>query len=122
MAGLHYGEWGGIGFRSTRLVGGGIEFGAPNQSRVPYIAVGYKGYSTLEALKKRLSETPQHQRPDGALVIESGVFVAPSCQATGALGLYGLAVEVMRLVRIVTSAEANIGEYVAAHVEPFKSA
>jgi uncharacterized protein DUF6602 len=102
---------------STRLMGSGIAFGLPSDSPVPYVAAAFTGYSSIETLKKKLDDTPPDRRPDGVLVIQSGAFVGPGCEAYGALGLYGLAVVLTNLVRAVSSAEADIGAYVAAHVK-----
>lgn len=63
--------------------------GAPSEY-IPSIAVGYTGHNAVEALQNRLDETPEAERPDAALVIQSGSFVAFGMTATGAFGLYGL--------------------------------
>lgn len=102
---------------STHLIAGGIEFGMSTETPVPYIAVGFTGYSNVDTLKQRLETTPVENRPDGALVIESGVFIGPSYQAYGAVGLFALAMVITNLVRAVTSAESDIAAYVAAKVE-----
>ena len=51
--------------------------------RVPSIAVGYTGYRTVQALKDRLETTLQPERPDAALVIESGCFVGFGMETSG---------------------------------------
>jgi hypothetical protein len=66
----------------TSSRGGGISFAAPTESDVPFIAVGYKGYSTLDALKQRLADTPAECRPNGALVVDSGVFIGRAVRRT----------------------------------------
>ena len=73
--------------------------------------------SALEALERRLADTPADRRPGGALVISSGAFVAPGCRAYGTAGLYGLAIVMTNLLRAVSSAETDLGAYIAAHVE-----
>lgn len=64
--------------------------GGPLSEHIPSIAVGYTGHNTVEALQNRLDETPEAERPDAALVIQSGSFVGFGMTATGAFGLYGL--------------------------------
>lgn len=69
---------------------------------IPCIAVGYKGHSTVEGLIERLNSTPEAERPDAALVIESGCFYGGGLQAIGSLGLYALCV-------VITDILTNIG-------------
>lgn len=102
---------------STKLVGGGIAFGAASSTPVPYVAVGYKGFANLESLKERLNNTKPKERPDAVLTIDSGVFMGLGVQAFGALGLFGLAAVLTNLFRAASSAETDLGAYVAAHVE-----
>jgi hypothetical protein len=102
---------------STQLIGGGIVFGAASSTPVPYIAVGYKGFASLESLKERLDKTDPTVRPDAVLTIESGVFVGPGAQAFGAVGLFGLAAVLTNMFRAASSADVDLGAYVAAHVE-----
>jgi hypothetical protein len=72
-----------------------------NPEKIPTYAVGYTGYQTLEGLKNRLASTPLDERPDGALVIESGCFVGLMGAVTGVWGLYGLVAELMAQVNDV---------------------
>jgi hypothetical protein len=101
---------------STSMIASGIAFGAPSVTPVPYIAVGYKGYKTLETIKSRMDATPPEKRPDAALVVESGAFVGAGAQAFGPVGLYALCIVITQMFRAVASAESDIGAYVAAHV------
>lgn len=101
----------------TTLGARGITFGQPSETPVPYIAVGYTGYASLATLDAKLAATPAEKRPDGVLVIDSGVFVGPGCRADGVFGLYGLAIVITNLLRAVSAADGDIGAYVAAHVE-----
>lgn len=100
---------------STSMISSGIAFGASSVTPVPYIAVGYKGYRTVEALKARLEATAPEARPYGALVVESGVFVSPTAEAFGSVGLYALCIVITQMFKAVASAETDIGAYVAAH-------
>lgn len=63
--------------------------GGPPDS-IPCIAVGYTGHRTIQGLTERLNATPELQRPDAALVIDSGCFSGYGLTAFGPLGLYAL--------------------------------
>jgi hypothetical protein len=79
---------------------------------IPVIAVGYMGHSTLDGLANRLSSTPEAERPDGALVIESGCFVGFGMTAHGPTGLYALALAVDVLFQQLISARPDLASYV----------
>lgn len=79
---------------------------------IPVIAVGYKGYCTLDGLKQRLSNTAESARPDGALVIDSGCFVDFGMEAHGPTGLYALALSIDVLFRQLISARPELERYV----------
>jgi hypothetical protein len=79
---------------------------------IPLIAVGYTGYASVDAIQKRLDTTPEPQRPDGALVIESGAFVGFGMTATGPFGLYALAVSIDFLLRHLVLAKPSLADYV----------
>lgn len=100
---------------TTTVSGASVGFGGATESRVPYIAVGYQGFRSIESLQHRLATTAENERPDAALVVESGVFVGQIGQAFGRVGLYGLAIQLMHMMRQVTSADFDIGAYVGAH-------
>ena len=74
-----------------------MAFGRPPSTRIPCVAVGYKGHNTIEGLRERLASTPEERQPDAALVIESGCFEGFGIWATGAAGLYALCVALIRL-------------------------
>jgi hypothetical protein len=85
-------------------------------SRIPFLAVGYRGPATGEALKHKLEGALENERPDGILVIESGAYSGCSlCSSTacasGAGGLLAFANDVAWLVRNVTWAAPKIGPY-----------
>lgn len=99
-----------IALNSTRM---DFEFFGPTASRIPSVAVGFTGYTTIAALEKRLLETPEEQRPDFTLVIESGAYVgglAPP--AAGEEGLFAFCADCSLLARNVLFAEPNLATYV----------
>lgn len=79
---------------------------------IPCIAVGYRGHSSVDALKQRLSTTPESERPDGALVIESGCFVGFGVTAYGPLGLYALCFAVNLVLAQLGFASPDLTRYV----------
>lgn len=93
-------------------VGGGLS------TQIPCYAVGYKGYTTVKALKRRIDSTPEERRPDGALVIESGCFVTfPDTNAYGIyaacenMGLYAFIWVLLDQISRVISARPDLAPY-----------
>ncbi len=90
-----------------------FEFLGPTTSRIPSVAVGFTGYNTIEALQKRLQDTPEDRRPDVALVVESGAYVgwqAPTgCSEEG---LFSFCVDCSLFARNVLFAEPDLAKYV----------
>ena len=78
---------------------------------IPCIAVGYTGHATIESLQERLDSTPIGERPDAALVIQSGSFVGFGMTATGALGLYGLCLAINVLFTQIGFATPDLTAY-----------
>lgn len=93
--------------RSIMTIGG-----APGP-RIPVFAVGYSGHQTLDGLRKRLDETPELERPDGALVIGSGLYTSPRIWGTGAAALYALAVDINRIFTSVAAAAPDLLAYLS---------
>lgn len=81
------------------------------ESNIPCIAVGYKGHATLEGLQQRLLSTPVNQRPDAALVVDSGCFVGFGLDATGPLGLYSLCMAINKIFERIGFASPNMRAY-----------
>jgi|SanBayMetagenome_1026888.scaffolds.fasta_scaffold12799_2 hypothetical protein len=79
---------------------------------IPCVAVGYTGYQTLEGLKKRLSNTPEQQRPDGVLVINPGIFFGFGLSATRTLALYTLCIVINSTLTNLGFATPNLLAYV----------
>ena len=44
-------------------------------SRIPFVAVGFKGFTSAEALARKVAATPEDRRPDCAFVVDSGAYV-----------------------------------------------
>lgn len=78
---------------------------------IPCIAVGYTGHATIESLQERLNSTPEDERPDAALVIQSGSFVGFGMTANGALGLYGLCLGINVLFTQIGFATPDLTAY-----------
>jgi hypothetical protein len=88
-------------------------------SRVPFLAVGYRGPARPETLTAKLDATPTDERPDALLVIESGAYsgcrlCASTATTRGAAGLLTFANDVAWLLRNVKWAAPRIGAYIDA--------
>jgi len=89
-----------------------MTLGGQLPASIPCIAVGYTGHSTVQGLTERLATTPDAQRPDGALVIQSGCFSGFGIDASGPLGLYALCHVVNRILTRLAYAAPNLMSYV----------
>lgn len=71
---------------------GGLSLEDATTSRIPFVAVGYRGYATVESLDSRLQSTAEEKRPDAALVFESGAYTCnlTGTRAFGPAGLFAL--------------------------------
>jgi hypothetical protein len=78
---------------------------------IPCIAVGYTGHQTVQGLQDRLGKTPAEERPDGALVIESGCFCGFGMAATGSLGLYAMCMAINVLFTQIGFASPRLEQY-----------
>jgi hypothetical protein len=84
-----------------------------SQSRVPFVAVGFCGHSTIESLEKRMNETPEERRPDAALVIESGAYKNSITGRRGlsADGLFEFCLDLAYFARNVLTADIAVEKY-----------
>lgn len=69
-----------------RTFGATMVIGSPPTSNIPLIAVGFRGWATIETLQRQIDETPG---VEAALVIETGLFA--SSQRTGSWRAGGVA-------------------------------
>jgi len=79
---------------------------------IPVVAVGYRGYATLDGLNARQQSTPADARPDGLLVIDPGCFVGFGMTATGPVGLFALALVIDMLLSQLLLARPRLERYV----------
>jgi hypothetical protein len=86
----------------------------PSLSRIPFVAVGYRGYSSVETLRSKMLGTPEDRRPDGVLVIESGAYVGWQLQALGEEGLFAFAADGSYFARNVIMASPHFKAYLAS--------
>jgi hypothetical protein len=85
-------------------------------SRVPFLAVGYRGPKETETLMKWIGDAASDRRPDGILVIETGTYSGCCFNdwrsgSVGAAGLFGFCADVAWLARNVTWSTPDLGEY-----------
>ena len=89
-------------------------FGQGPPDRIPIVAVGYRGHKTVSSLRNRLDTTPAEERPDAALVIESGSFCGFGVTKQGPLGLYALCFGINSVLSRLGFAAPDLLSYVAA--------
>lgn len=89
----------------------GFNVSAMPTPRIPCIAVGYTGYATLDGITERLSTTPEDERPDGVLCIESGMYRSANSYGVGLAGLYVLIIEINQYVRGISHIQPDLGSY-----------
>jgi hypothetical protein len=73
----------------------------PDRSRVYCYAVGYEGHKRVQSLRELLDKTPADEKPDGALVIDSGCYVGVVGEADKAWGLYAFLTEMTTITNAV---------------------
>jgi hypothetical protein len=85
--------------------------GTMPRSRIPFFAVGYKGWSTISPMAERLDPT----LVNAILVIENGLFAsAPDfggLRLTGPAGLWGLIACLQQATECVASLDLYAAEY-----------
>ncbi len=104
-------------FWSGHIEVGGERLGirGPTESRVPIVAVGFRGHASVDALAERMNATAEDRRPDAALVVESGAYV---CGLTGrraeaAEGLFAFCLDLTYFARNVLTADVAVDRYLA---------
>jgi hypothetical protein len=92
---------------------GGLEIANASISRIPFVAIGFRGYQSVEALERKLLTTEESKRPDSALVLESGVYVGllTDVRGSGAMGLFEFCVEAAHFATNVLTAVPNFRGY-----------
>ncbi len=89
-----------------------MTFGTAPPQQIPCVVVGYKGFNAIESLQLRIDGTEQAERPDAALVIESGCFCGAGVTANGPLGLYALCLTINRYLTSLGHAAPKLTAYV----------
>jgi hypothetical protein len=80
---------------------------------VPTLAVGYRGYSTVDGLCRRLDSTDPDRRPIGALVLgDPGVFIVGRKAGTGADAMLLFLAFLTKLCTQVVNADFDVSAYV----------
>jgi hypothetical protein len=104
-------RWSGhLGLERDRL-----QLASASTSRIPFVAIGFTGPKNVETLERRLCETNDSRRPDGALVLQSGVYVSllTNIRATGAYGLFAFCADAARFATNVLTAHPDFTNYFA---------
>lgn len=98
--------------KSTAITSQGIVFGSGGSSTIPYMAVGYTGYRSIDALQSRFESTPAESRPDAALVIDTGVlYSGDGARASGPWGLFALSALIFGRLNGLSVADIDFGDY-----------
>lgn len=95
------------------LAGSTLTIHDPSMSRIPVIAVGYKGPATPQQLTERLLATDEASRPDAALVIDKGAYASllTDRKATGAMSLFAFSADMAHFALNVLTAQPNLNGY-----------
>jgi hypothetical protein len=83
----------------------------PPSSKIPIFAVGYTGYKSIDTVKRRLEDTKASERPNGVLVLEPGIFVGESFDATGPWSLYALIASLINACTLLISTKPDLLAY-----------
>jgi hypothetical protein len=96
-----------------RFQRGRLEIADASISRIPFVAIGFRGYQSVEALEEKLLATEQSKRPDSALVLESGVYVGllSDVRGSGVMGLFEFCVEAAHFATNVLAAVPDFRGY-----------
>jgi hypothetical protein len=88
-------------------------------SRIPVVAIGFKGYSSAESLSKRMADTPEEERPDCALVLDSGAYVGwGGGLSAGEEGLFTFCADAAHFMRNVLVAEPDLIAHIGGNWFP----
>jgi len=97
---------------------GGVKQHDASDSRVPFVAIGFEGYATIDSLQRRLDTTSIDARPDSALVVSSGAYASrvrgSTPRAFGPAGLFALCTDAAYYARNVVTAVPDLSKYFAA--------
>lgn len=93
--------------------GGTLTIDAQSVSRIPIVAIGFKGFSSIEAVKRKLESTDEEKRPDAVLVIDGGFYISKltAREASGAEGLLALCADMAYFAQNVLTAQPNLDAY-----------
>jgi hypothetical protein len=82
-------------------------------SRIPIVAVGFEGFSSIDAIERRLNSTDEKKRPDAVLVVSNGIYVSTltNRRACGAQGLFALCADMTYFALNVLTAQPNLDAY-----------
>ncbi|HEY4257317.1 MAG TPA: DUF6602 domain-containing protein [Candidatus Udaeobacter sp.] len=91
----------------------GLEIANASVSRIPFVAIGFRGYQSVDALESRLRETEETKRPDSVLVLESGAYVGllSDVRGSGVMGLFQFCVEAAHFATNVLTAHPDFRGY-----------
>jgi hypothetical protein len=83
-------------------------------SRIPIVAIGFEGFSSIEAIEKRLASTDEQRRPDAVLVINNGIYIntLTNRRASGEQGLLALCADMTYFALNVLAAQPNFDGYI----------
>jgi hypothetical protein len=93
--------------------GGRLETANASISRIPFVAIGFRGYQSVETLERKLLATEESKRPDSALVLESGVYVGllTGVRGSGVMGLFEFCIEAAHFATNVLTAVPDFRGY-----------
>lgn len=79
---------------------------------IPVYAVGYKGWANVWKLKEKWDETPDHQRPDGVLMLENPAFVSNTLLAEEDAAIIGFIHHLSQTIADHRDIVTNLSRYI----------
>lgn len=83
---------------------------------IPVYAVGYKGWASVWKLKKKLDETPEDERPDAVLMMESPAFVSRDLWAEADAAIFAFIHHLSRQISAQREIPTDLFRYVGKPV------
>lgn len=72
-------------------------------NKIPVYVIAFTGHQTIEVLEKKLGAIKEDERPDGILIIDSGLFIGIKFKTTGVWSMFSFVSEILLHLRTFTS-------------------
>jgi len=71
--------------------------------KIPVYVIAFTGPKTIDALQRKLKTATDDEKPDGILIIESGIFIGIKFKTTGVSSMFSFVSEILLHLRTFTS-------------------